>query len=537
MNSPMNEISFEDRLREVFEKTDSREYAEALDALELARAADPENIYISALKRQLDELLSLSQADGLGEDQRRELMEPMPGIIDCAIRDTHRQRRTGTAGYISERPAEETTEAPVNARGTENAPEQSADPGEIQKELEALKLLYFQRASKFVMKGEYEQALAEVRRVFVVDPENTIAKEYASRVEHLIQHARALAAEPAPPAEAVEENSHRVPPEPVVEPEPQQDEITPVQAERSTAWDDQFLAPRTAAPLPRYRPTPPSSRQTVAYGDSLAVSLSAPPDDEEAYEKPGKKKSKVFLLLATVILTPLLAGAAVAIFSSKITGRNDAMASASQTPARVQEQSQNPAPSSVQATIGTAQTGTQEQPAAPKEEPAHSAAAPAQKGSPAPVELKENSGPEPAKTTGSSPAPVADAAVTEPASIPTPTPEIVPPPQPVARPADPPRASTPAFVPVEKDPQIVKLEKPEFPSFVWKMGIEGQVVVRVLIDINGRPLDSQILKSTNPIFEQPVIDAVMKSQFAPARMGQGPVAAWLTIPFKFKQPN
>ncbi len=535
MDAPLNEISFEDRLREVFERTDSREYAEAVDALELARTADPENIYISALRRQLDALLSLSQADALGEDQRHDLMEPMPGIIDCAIRDAHRQRRTGTVGFSSAKPAGETADAPAVTHTTENDPEQSADPGDVQKELEALKLLYFQRASKFVMKGEYEQALAEVRRVFVVDPENTIAKEYASRVEHLIQHARALAAEPAPPADAIGENLRLLQAEPAREPEPQQDEPPPVHADRSTAWDDTFLAPKAPAPLPRYRPMPPSSRQTVAYGDSLAVSLSAPPYDDEAYERPGKNKSKVFFLLATVILTPLLAGAAVAIFSSKTSSRNDAMAIAGQV--RVQEQSENPASSSVQATIGAAQVGTQEQPAAPKEEPVRVAAVPTQKSAQAPVEQKENAGPAPVKAAVSTPAPQADAAVTEPVTLPTPAAEVIPPHQPVAQPADPPRSSTPAFVPVEKDPQIVKLEKPEFPSFVWKMGIEGQVVVRVLIDINGKPLDSQILKSTNPIFEQPVIDAVMKSQFAPARMGQGPVAAWLTIPFKFKQPN
>jgi protein TonB len=535
MNSPLNEITFEDRLRDVFEKTDSREYADALDALELARFADPENIYISALRRQLDALLSLSQADGLGEDQRHDLMEPMPGIIDCAIRDAHRQRRTGTISLPPARPAWEGTDAAAAAHTTENTPEQSADPGDVQKELEALKLLYFQRASKFVMKGEYEQALAEVRRVFVVDPENTIAKEYASRVEHLIQHARALAAQPAPPADAVEENPQPIQAEMPEEPEPQQDGNPRVHAERSTAWDDEFVAPKTPAPLPRYRPTPPSSRQTVAYGDSLAVSLSASPDDEEAYEKPVKKKSKVFLLLATVILTPLLAGAAVAIFSTKNTVRNDVIAGAGQ--ARAQEQSQNPAPSAVQATIGAPQSRTQEQPVTAREEPAHVAAAPTQKSETAPVELKENAEPPPVKTAGLTAPLQANAAASEPVTLPPPAAEIVPPPQPVVHPTEPPRSVTPAFVPVEKDPQIVKLEKPEFPSFVWKMGIEGQVVVRVLIDINGKPLDSQILKSTNSIFEQPVIDAVMKSQFTPARMGQGPVAAWLTIPFKFKQPN
>jgi hypothetical protein len=32
---------------------------------------------------------------------------------------------------------------------------------------------------------------------------------------------------------------------------------------------------------------------------------------------------------------------------------------------------------------------------------------------------------------------------------------------------------------------------------------------------------------------QPVVDAVMASQYAPAEMTTGPVASWLTIPFRF----
>jgi TonB family protein len=46
-----------------------------------------------------------------------------------------------------------------------------------------------------------------------------------------------------------------------------------------------------------------------------------------------------------------------------------------------------------------------------------------------------------------------------------------------------------------------------------------------------------VLKSTNSVFEQAVIEAVKKSQFAPAQMGQGAVTAWLTIPFRFRQPK
>jgi protein TonB len=539
MNSPINDISIEDRLREVYEKTDSREYAEALDVLELARAADPENIYISALKRQLDGLLSLSQADELSEDQRHDLMDPMQGIIECAIRDTHRQRRTGTSDLSASPLATPPEMSHTDAPETDSSAGTPPDAGDVQKELEALKLLYFQRASKFVMNGEYEQALAEVRRVFVVDPENTIAREYASRVEHLIQHARRLASEPLEPAEGAQETPQE---EVQSDPEPAVEDSPHVHTERSTAWNEEFTAPRSA-PIPEHRPAHPSSRQTVSYGDSLAVSLTASHDDESEYvPEHGRRKSKLFLLLGTVILTPLLAGVGVAIFSSRSSGTGDARAKQSLVQAQVQTpaQAQNihSAPTAA-ATIGAGQVRAPEESTPAIKERLQVADPPPVTTVSRHAELKVN-----AETSAAKPEVIAQhppAAVTkpEPVKISAPVTENAQPPQPKAPPAVEPsqQAPAPAFVAVQRDPQIVRLEKPQFPNFVWKLGIEGQVVVRVLIDANGKPLDSQILKSTNPVFEEPVVDAVMKSQFNPAQMGQGPVAAWLTIPFKFRQPK
>jgi protein TonB len=90
----------------------------------------------------------------------------------------------------------------------------------------------------------------------------------------------------------------------------------------------------------------------------------------------------------------------------------------------------------------------------------------------------------------------------------------------------------PDFVAVEKEPEIVKLVKPVYPEL---LKADGQVVIKVLIDTEGKPVQTKILKSTNKVFEQAVVNAVMKSTYSPAQMGQGPVAAWLTIPFRFKQ--
>ena len=531
MNSPTNGISIEDRLREVYEKTDSREYAEALDVLESARSYDPGNIYFAALRRQLDALLSLSQADDLSEDQRREFMEPMPGIIECAVRDNQRQYRSGSTDLPRVQPGEAAPDVPAPVGETEPASNHGADAGDVQKELEALKLLYFQRASKFVMKGEYEQALAEVRRVFVVDPENTIAKEYASRVEHLLQHARRLASEPLPSHRPTVDGDQESPQTIQVVPSPNAGDHPHVHTERATAWDDEFTARKTSSLIPEHRPTPPNFRHTVAYADSLAASLSPITESErdDEHERPGRKKSKLFLVLATVILTPLLAGVAVAIFSSKNAG------TAGQSyVTTVQTRNQNPGPS-VEATIGAGGNRAPEETGQKAEEPGLVTAAPTLNTLPPPVDKKADSAPASTPTAVSQqPAPV-ELPKSDPVNVPAPATENIPPkPEPPA--VEPPRTSTPAFIPVEKDPQIVRLEKPEFPGFVWKMGVEGQVVVRVLIDPNGKPLDSQILKSTNPVFEQPVVDAVMRSQFNAAQMGQGPVAAWLTIPFRFRQP-
>ncbi|HTO95185.1 MAG TPA: hypothetical protein VMM80_12415, partial [Bacteroidota bacterium] len=482
MDSPAREISIEERLRDVYEKTDSREYAEALDSLEATRLTDPGNIYIAALKRQLESLLSLSQADDLSEDRRRELMDPMQGIIECAVRDNHRQH-TGAPDAQIQEPAPEA-----------HRESHAGESGDAQKELEALKLLYFQRASKFVMKGEYEQALAEVRRVFVVDPENTIAREYASRVEQLIQHARRLASEPGISSPAAPE----IPPAraPEVPPEP------PARVARHTAWDDEFVAPRQVSTLPEHRPAPSSARQTMAYGDRLAVSLAAHDDEDEHEAHAPRKNSKLILLLATVILTPLLAGVGIAVFSSKSGGNSPSGARAqapvqnvsattnaaatiggagSEPASSVQPRAEEPTAPALTAPRGAAAVPEQKpaiEKAVPPVEPSRNTAttesAPATKSASAPPHTTLLASATPSRTS----APAVGAS-TGPAPAPA-----TPAPQPPAQQAPP-----TAFVAVEKEPQIVRLEKPEFSSFVWKMAAEGKVVIRVLIDANGKPLD------------------------------------------------
>jgi TonB family protein len=63
-------------------------------------------------------------------------------------------------------------------------------------------------------------------------------------------------------------------------------------------------------------------------------------------------------------------------------------------------------------------------------------------------------------------------------------------------------------------------------------GVVERVVIKVLIDVDGKPIDTQVLMSSKSTLEKPVIKAVMNSKFLPGQSAIGPVKTWLTIPFK-----
>lgn len=488
MNIPTRETSIEEILHDVHARTEAMEFAEALAILEIALAADAGNIYLSALKRQLETMFSLQRGGELSAEKKIELMESVPGIVECAVREHRRHSRPVSAG----------------AHRTENGAPSISDQ-QAGRELEALKLLYFQRASKFLMNGEYEQALAEVERVFIVDPSNSIAKQYSQRVEQLIQQARKLAAAPEGPSlDQVAATA---------------DEGNPPSSDTSTAWTDEFLA------------QPTGGKHAAAYGTSPADSLTTRVDAPDAAPLPVRRRSSHWLAIAAIVL--LMGGSTIALLIASSTDNGvDALASTTQSaqvdldaqtagtlvapqtandpPAR-----QEPAPSTQQQNEVVSDLPTSAPPVSPasaavKEPP------PRGKPEPDPVNIKKSE-------------PLADVTPKQPVIVPLQesAPAVI----------EPAPAETPAFVAIEKQPEIITLEKPQFAPFVWKTGVEAQVVIRVLIDTDGNPVDAQVLKSTNSIFEGPVIDAVMKSKFAPAQMGQGPVSAWLTIPFKMKQPK
>jgi protein TonB len=90
-----------------------------------------------------------------------------------------------------------------------------------------------------------------------------------------------------------------------------------------------------------------------------------------------------------------------------------------------------------------------------------------------------------------------------------------------------------AFIPVEKQPQIVKRVVPEYPPMAVRAGLEGTVWVKILVDKDGRPKKAVVVKSTAEMFDDAAVQAAMQFVFTPAVMNNGPVKVWVSIPFRF----
>ena len=85
-----------------------------------------------------------------------------------------------------------------------------------------------------------------------------------------------------------------------------------------------------------------------------------------------------------------------------------------------------------------------------------------------------------------------------------------------------------------RPPEIIRLDKPTLSEAALKSAIDEEVSVMVEIGVDGQPLQAKIVKSSNPLYNHAVIDAVMNSEYRPGQSHAGPITMWMTIPFKFK---
>jgi TonB family protein len=531
-------------------KAEAGEYADAMAAVQETKVSSTNNIYIRALEQQLGHLLDLSSRNELTEEHKLEILEPMSCIIDQAL---------GSLPLSSKEPTpSENKQYPAAALTAEEKAEA----------LEQLKVRYFEQAGRHLSAGEYELALGEIRRVYVIDPDNVTAQQYESVIQELLKlkvpSANAAAA-PASPKEVMHEYEraleHRSPldvrlnqapplasPVRLVEPEATLPESIPDQ------YED--LVPPHSEPVESVdEPVPPISYTPVSDEPPPELAdLSQPPahSDElvvfshERQTAPNRPRISSRTLRIAVLAIGLVTVGTVILLSSRSTDQ----------------------PSTASSTNAMAKAADQQQPAQTNTEPsptssiAHVSVKP-----PAfsPTDQTKGNTHEGNSSRASEPASVPEsnalrsdqssessAQVRSASSVPVVTEDVVP--ATVHQESQPMLAQNAAraqetqnltvaepdpepFIAVEKEPQLAKLETPQIPEIAWQTGAEARVVVRVMIDPDGKPVQTRVLKSNNTIVENAVVAAIMKSTFTPGIMGKSPVTAWVTIPLTFKRRN
>ncbi len=95
------------------------------------------------------------------------------------------------------------------------------------------------------------------------------------------------------------------------------------------------------------------------------------------------------------------------------------------------------------------------------------------------------------------------------------------------------------FVVVEQMPEMIGglealLKDLKYPRLAQRAGLEGTVVVIVLIEKDGRPGSARVAKSVAKVLDEAAMTAVLKQRFEPALQRNHPIRVLMSIPVHFR---
>jgi TonB family protein len=84
------------------------------------------------------------------------------------------------------------------------------------------------------------------------------------------------------------------------------------------------------------------------------------------------------------------------------------------------------------------------------------------------------------------------------------------------------------------NPRLLYQAKPEYSQIARMSGIEGLVIVKVLVGIEGQVERAQIIQGVHPILNQAAVNAAYRCRFKPGTQRTIPVQAWVSVPYSFR---
>jgi periplasmic protein TonB len=110
---------------------------------------------------------------------------------------------------------------------------------------------------------------------------------------------------------------------------------------------------------------------------------------------------------------------------------------------------------------------------------------------------------------------------------------VVPGTAPLEIPGDPVEPAEGQFVAYDKPPIPYYRPEPSYPAWPREAGIEGRVVLHVLVGRDGRVTRITVIRAVGGLTDA-AREAIGRWLFHPALSGKNPVAVWVEIPIEFK---
>ena len=102
-------------------------------------------------------------------------------------------------------------------------------------------------------------------------------------------------------------------------------------------------------------------------------------------------------------------------------------------------------------------------------------------------------------------------------------------------PPPPPSDQAREFYAFDEPPVLVKYVSPKYPDLARQAGIEGTVLLSVLVGEDGKVVSARVLQSdVTPAMEKNAIQAVRQFLFKPAKQRTVPVKATMMVPIRYK---
>lgn len=87
--------------------------------------------------------------------------------------------------------------------------------------------------------------------------------------------------------------------------------------------------------------------------------------------------------------------------------------------------------------------------------------------------------------------------------------------------------------PLSERPVVIHSVTPDYPTYVKNKGVEGIVILKLLIETQGHVSRVEILKPSHPHLNQAAANAAYQFKFRPGNLKDVDVKVWMRIPFSF----